>query len=149
MQKCKKKGRRSTEGHAAEIKNPFGALVSRGIYIHAMFFFKSVPLLWGFSHEPLASGPGARRWRGWQDLKPVYLVALGRFLSHFLWAVRTAPGETPVFRSIRDCGRNQCFRCFCGSVGSAVFAVPLANATRALAPHCPFFFLSLSPLFIH
>ncbi len=41
--------------------NPFGALVSRGIYIHAMFFFKSVPLLWGFSHEPLASGPGARR----------------------------------------------------------------------------------------
>ena len=128
---------------------PFGALVSRGIYIHAMFFFKSVPLLWGFSHEPLASGPGARRWRGWQDLKPVYLVALGRFLSHFLWAVRTAPGETPVFRSIRDCGRNQCFRCFCGSVGSAVFAVPLANATRALAPHCPFFFLSLSPLFIH
>ena len=102
-------------------ENPFGALVSRGIYIHAMFFFKSVPLLWGFSHEPLASGPGARRWRGWQDLKPVYLVALGRFLSHFLWAVRTAPGETPVFRSIRDCGRNQCFRCFCGSVGSAVF----------------------------
>ena len=107
-----------------------------------------MPLLWGFSHEPLASGPGARRWRGWQDLKPVYLVALGRFLSHFLWAVRTAPGETPVFRSIRDCGRNQCFRCFCGSVGSAVFAVPLANATRALAPHCPFFFsLSFPPFY--
>ena len=87
--------------------------------------------------------------RGGEDLKPVYFIALGRFLSYFLWAVRTAPGETPVFRSIRDCGRNQCFRCFCGSVGSAVFAVPLANATRALAPHCPFFFLSLSPLFIH
>ena len=86
-----------------------------------------------------------------EDLKPVFLVVLGRFFPFFggrfvLYLVRLKPFVqfvSLVFPSIRTCGRNQRFRCFCGSVGQ--------RNPRSRSPFALFFlpFLPFCPLRIH
>ena len=74
------------------------------------------------------------------------------FFPLFWGAVCTVPGKTQAFRSIRLRFLAQFAPLQFATVGeisvSAVFAVPLVNATRALAPRSPFF-SSLFSLFVH
>ena len=111
------------------------------VFFRSLFYSSGV-----FFPEALASGLV----RGW-DLKPVFLVVLGRFFPFFggrfvLYLVRLKPFVqfvSLVFPSIRTCGRNQRFRCFCGSVGQ--------RNPRSRSPF-PFFFLPFlhfCPLRVH
>ena len=111
------------------------------VFFRSLFYSSGV-----FFPEALASGLV----RGW-DLKPVFLVVLGRFFPFFggrfvLYLVRLKPFVqfvSLVFPSIRTCGRNQRFRCFCGSVGQ--------RNPRSRSPFALFFlpFLPFCPLRLH
>ena len=104
------------------------------VFFRSLFYCSGV-----FFPEALASGLV----RG-GDLKPVFLVVLGRFFPFFLgrfvlYLVRLKPFVqfvSSVFPSSRTCGRNQRFRCFCGYVGQ--------RNPRSRSPF-PFFFLPFLP----